>query len=690
MSDDRRSGLPDRRLLRTDRRTNLPERRRERREATSWERRKKHPYDKLGDECGRCQFIIRVAVALVVGLFLSWASSWLLPGGEAAKRVLAGTYLPWLTASDHSPVSGLLPPLVTEYGNYPATGQRQVTVITFDDADLEALRIKWPPNLGVYARLVDRLTPVRPRAIFLDFLLLDPRPDPEVIALRDAACRAARAGIPVFLASIPGERKDGSPETLLREPQDLGEKAGPRPCIHLASPFTSEDRFDRSSWEYPLCGGGLPSAALALACTAPTADFATQPGPALCQWSKERHSCTAGTELPALAMVWPAKGSEHNRSLLLRRADAPSDDMQARRLRVPGYQSSCRTEVLKRQYLLPLTFFLPQDGVPDWALALLPVSLAAVLSDDDAASKTLCPYTDILPMRALSGYGLKPEQLPPLIEGRALLIGANFVGQTDRHSAPLHREVAGVQVHAMALDNLLTYGDSWRQAGDVKFEWPVPRATAFAVFSVLMIVLGWELQQWLGDRARKHEKPRKAPWTDWAFWRIGSLPTPPAQPSRAAVAGNWLTGVKNIVLAAGSLGQLPARRRGRLPGLSLVGFIVLTLALWSLLIGLLFVAANELFHVGPLSQVEYVLAPLVLGFIDQGHRLTRGTVLLWKAAQEPRPAQFVRDHRKVQRDEVWAHKRDIADAPPDDPRRPAAPGAAAPPDPAPSRRRTRS
>jgi hypothetical protein len=618
-----------------------------------FERRKQHPYDELED---RWQLLWRCLIAVLVGFFLAWASEKILPAGEAAKRLLAKAYLPWLTASDASPIEGLLPRVMLERTSYPpAVRDEEVLVMSIDDADLESMGIKWPPDLSVYAWMIQQLQRDGARAIFLDILLIDPRPQAQVDALRDAACAAARAGVPVFLASIPGQVVTGSPESILRQlPEVLDVNGKKRPCVELASPFTSEDRFDRSAWEYPLCGRGVPSAALALACAVPRRALTGRVETPPCPLQPEIDECRRGagtqhissledtdpekeSKKKQLALVWPAKGSAHNQKLLIETVARSSGGEN-----LPEYQYTCNLSLPPSRYLLPLAMLMPTDWPPEWVTAKVFDTAKQILPE--AKSRPLCPYTDVLPLRTLVGYGMKADERRKIIDGRRVLVGLSFLGHGDRHTVPLHESMAGVQVHAMALDNLLTYGTNWRQAGEFNAaDWRDP-ATRYAVLSVLLMVLGVELQRLLAGMARTLERTGKTPWSDWFFGSPRWMP-------------RWLTSAKNLLLAVFSLGRLPAQRRGRLPLLALVGFVFLSITLWSVLIGLLFFMANDLFRVGPLSQVEYVLAPLALGFVDQAHRLARGAVLLWTSGRLGRPAQFVREFRDVHEDEVWAHER---------------------------------
>jgi hypothetical protein len=633
---------------------------------------RRHPYDRRP---AAWRFVWRTVTAILVGLLLAWLGEHLVPSAEAAKRLVADAYLPWATAASDAPVLRWLPDSVRNRIRYADSGQKAITVLSVDDNDLPLFNEKWPPKLEFYASLIDELRDNGARAIFLDLLLLDRRPAADVQALRAAACEARRAGIPVFLASFGSKPAEGTPEQILLMPEP-GQSA---PCVELVAPHTAQDDFDHAAWEYPLCGRGMQSAALALAC-APA-----RKGGSACALdrsiqcpARQAEAVSVEEALSAphpmddeagrpqrMALVWPAAGSAHNSDLLLEHV--PAKDVQ------PGghaYRRTCDTRLPALRYLLPVSLVVPED-LPDWVRSLVPETVKVALARQ---ALPLCPYADLLPARAFAreGFGLTGQGRRYLIENRTVLIGASFIGHSDRQFTPLKRQLEGVHIHAMALDNLLTLGEGWRRVGefDIK-DWHAP-GTLFALVSVMLIVLAWEVQQVLNRWARRREQKLIKPSSDRWFrplWR--GMP-------RA------LLFLKNLVLTIVSLGRLPSRRRGRLSGWALAGFVAMSVGLWLAAVVVIFTLANEGFHVGPLSQLEYVLAPAALGFVDHGHRMARALVLLWEATRSPRPAQTIRAYRGMpaadKDDDTPEHvKRDSTftqSPPPDD-------VAAAPRDPAP-------
>ncbi len=59
--------------------------------------------------------------------------------------------------------------------------------------------------------------------------------------------------------------------------------------------------------------------------------------------------------------------------------------------------------------------------------------------------------------------------LREVLENKIVLVGANLDGIPDVIESPVHGSIAGVFYHAMALDNLMTYGKNyWREPSGIE------------------------------------------------------------------------------------------------------------------------------------------------------------------------------------------------------------------------------
>jgi hypothetical protein len=88
---------------------------------------------------------------------------------------------------------------------------------------------------------------------------------------------------------------------------------------------------------------------------------------------------------------------------------------------------------------------------------------------------------------------LDEQALAPYLAGRYVLVGANIPGYNDFANSPVHKLIPGVYLHAMALDNFLTYRSNYKLSS----EWTLPPSAALlapgllTIFAVLVVRLAW-------------------------------------------------------------------------------------------------------------------------------------------------------------------------------------------------------
>jgi len=88
-----------------------------------------------------------------------------------------------------------------------------------------------------------------------------------------------------------------------------------------------------------------------------------------------------------------------------------------------------------------------------------------------------CPYTDFVEADDLMVPNVNSnETLINLIKDRAVIYGADITALPDEITSPVHGVLPGLFAHAMAIDNLLTYGDAyWRDPPPVFVGLDVPQ-----------------------------------------------------------------------------------------------------------------------------------------------------------------------------------------------------------------------
>lgn len=88
-----------------------------------------------------------------------------------------------------------------------------------------------------------------------------------------------------------------------------------------------------------------------------------------------------------------------------------------------------------------------------------------VLSQGVESAKINCPYSATLTVKDLFTRA-SDRDVERLVEGRIILYGAYIQGASDIVHAPTHTAQAGVYMHAMALDNLITWGEGYIRSLD--------------------------------------------------------------------------------------------------------------------------------------------------------------------------------------------------------------------------------
>ncbi|MEW7847820.1 CHASE2 domain-containing protein [Massilia aurea] len=440
---------------------------------------------------------------------------------------------------------------VTAQIGYPDRARDQVAVVLYDEQFLRAYDSAWPISYQDHADWLLRLAGEpgsRPKAIFLDITFGQERDDATLPALNSALCTLRHSlHIPVFLAALPDAATG-----------QLGLRAGLGSCFTLVGADYTPDPLDGYAWTYPLTThlgaagwtAGPPSAPAQYAYRSAAMTMAQDAG-----------HIALGEESVPMALVWGADA-------------APGAPLAERdRGCVPG-RSLVRN-------LTPGLFLQFEDAPPP-----------------------LCPYHRTLSMEQV---GALPEaELAAALAGRFVLVGANIPGHNDFARSPVHGLVPGVHYHAMALDNLLSYGERYK----LNHEWNAEGIAAL-VWSGLLTVLAVLAVHWL--------------WS-WALARIGKGQTWKTFVHRRAGRPALRTWTDEATL------------RGR-TGMAAVGALAwaLRLTLQFISAALLIAALQIIFRAGMLPVVELIGMTLFVEAIDYLARLRWYALGKETAPAEPDP-----------------------------------------------------
>lgn len=324
-----------------------------------------------------------------------------------------------------------------------------VVVVMIDENALAMRGARWPVPLSFHAQFLAELEVLRPRAILLDFLLIDPAARADTCDLLGVAARLRADGIRLYLAVT---RRDDLDLMDAAGCQDA--KGAPWRAAQLLIPVAVQRQADDSDFvsrRYPFeqradntpPGSGILSAAVRMYCE-------SVPGSAECARGLTREQPpNAGFEL-----AWSPQGDPFNQ-------------------RWSGV--SC-VETIN-----PLRAILNQPALPRES-ACPPVATlfgTALLSPED--DPTLGPGN---------------RDLFALADGAFLMVGGNFRGSGDLITTPLHTLLPGVYYHAVALQNLIAFHGRPK----VRKEFRTPKIAFYCFDLVVLWLLAaiflWR-QRWL-------------------------------------------------------------------------------------------------------------------------------------------------------------------------------------------------
>ena len=291
-----------------------------------------------------------------------------------------------------------------------STHRPRVVVMLIDDAALALRGARWPVPIDFHAQLFAELEVLRPRAVMLDFLLIDRAPAEATCAFLTAAASLRRNHTVPYVAVT---RLD---ELAALDAGDCRDAAGqPLVAKNVLTPVSVRLQVDATDFvnrRYPFeertaaaaAGTGLPSAAVLMYCQASGAS------PGCLERLTRNRPVDAGFEL-----AWSPAGDPFNQRWSEARCEEVPSATQAILFKKP----------LPRETQCP--------------------PIATLF-----ASALLSPAED-------ASFGLRNEELFDLMDGAFVFIGGNFRGGGDLMTTPLHTRLPGVYYHAVALDNLLAF-----------------------------------------------------------------------------------------------------------------------------------------------------------------------------------------------------------------------------------------
>jgi hypothetical protein len=288
--------------------------------------------------------------------------------------------------------------------------QSKVVVVMLNEPALALRGARWPVPVQFHAQFLAELEVLKPRSIFLDFLLLDPASAADTCELLSVAHRLRSEGVSLYLAVTQTQDL-----ALLETPGCQDAHGAPIRASAVFTPVAVQRQVDNTDFvsrRYPFeqrsatgaPGSGVTSAAVRMYCDA-------SPAPAACLARLTGYrSADAGFEL-----AWSPEGDPFNQRWS-HEPCAPS--------------------------ISPMRAVLNQPVLPRES----PCPPVATLFADALLNPEVDP-----------ALGLDNDTLFNLTQGSFLLVGGNFRGSGDLVTTPLHTLLPGVFYHGVALQNLLAF-----------------------------------------------------------------------------------------------------------------------------------------------------------------------------------------------------------------------------------------
>ena len=339
--------------------------------------------------------------------------------------------------------------LITGPYFYGTEGRDAVSVAIIDEDTLHTLQAPWPWKYGDHARALDALLQFHPRVVVVDFLFVNSRPDDTLPDLVEEIHRYKKAGVPLYFEGgidLPFGENPLRPEIAATGVPVLD------PTVPINSGVARQyNATGRCFNIMPGADGTCPSLALHV-----FRDVYPQ-YPLISLNDK-------------MELVWGTKTAPENHWIT-----KTGDD---------GKSVSCFSEIgfFERIYL---AFFDPKSV------------------------KNICPYTAEFPVVSLM-MGADDKDVAKMATNRVIFYGGELQGAQDKVYTPVNDLLPGVFVHAMAMDNLITYRGNPQQNA-VSIGGKVQDGNLVQIVAVIPVILILSWLHMLGVRARRrreHEPER--------------------------------------------------------------------------------------------------------------------------------------------------------------------------------------
>ncbi|MGZ5960987.1 MAG: CHASE2 domain-containing protein [Rhizomicrobium sp.] len=340
--------------------------------------------------------------------------------------------------------------LITGPYLYPTTGRDQVTVAVVDEPTLHDMQKPWPWNYSGHAQALDAILAYKPKAVIVDFLFVDSRPDDSLPELVDEIARYRKAGVPLYF--------EGGTDLPYGEAPLRPEIA--RTGVPILDP--SIEVYDGVVRQYPTTGR----------CFGPNGQ-------------------TGGECLSLAPRVYKDLYPKH-----------PLEPLNGKMELVWGTKTA------------PFNVRFNSGALPCNEEASFFLRIYRAFFDKQSAVGR-CPYNNDIPVEALLAGG-DDKDLNNLIPGHVIFYGGALEGAQDKSFSPVNGQQPNVFVHAMALDNLITFEGKPQQ--NVMTVWGYTfsnnPAQILAIIPIILILSLMHMRR-IRTRQKRTERAERGALYEW-------------------------------------------------------------------------------------------------------------------------------------------------------------------------------
>lgn len=384
---------------------------------------------------------------------------------------------------------------------YPSENRSKVVVTEINDDYLKNRQEQWPPTYSTYSAILNDIAILKPQSIFLDVALRYRREGGNPAGLANTLCEIQQRGIRIYLAGL---EDDSGVLRFIPELEAVRDR-----CFTPAGIRYEPDSVTTLALSYPVLGNGDPDPSASAEVQARRSQIPSA------AWAMARDA-RPGLALQApqsMALVWGLDAH-------------PSNE--------PAVWNYCRAYSSKWTELVP--------------------PVLRQLWQGNKAFAPPCPFHNLAPLDYISDPrdDQIAKDIQAMVEGHHVLIGATVSGVNDVAISPVQGRIPGVYIHAMALDNLLTYGMHFKR------EHPLHKEKWW-LFCLVALAVG--LISYAGGQGAK--------------WLLGQYQPPSGDAAPAATTSpgrlDWRAIARNLKAALGEWGHKSATK-----ALEVMGSLLIT------------------------------------------------------------------------------------------------------------------